>query len=137
MIHRWPTLSCPPPTGPQIRWRPGRSDYDDKEELIPPDGRLPDAARDHKHIRDIFYRMGFNDQVGKVARREASLLIRSLLQWAMPKFAGGSVCAVDENYRSEGNRGRFRISLKPETTAPSLQRPLCSASITPRPLGNA
>lgn len=24
--------------------------------------RLPDASRDHKHIRDVFYRMGFNDQ---------------------------------------------------------------------------
>lgn len=24
--------------------------------------RLPDGSRDKKHIRDVFYRMGFNDQ---------------------------------------------------------------------------
>ena len=24
--------------------------------------RLPDASRNNKHIRDVFYRMGFNDQ---------------------------------------------------------------------------
>lgn len=29
----------------------------------PPDGRLPDASKGAQHIRDIFYRMGFNDQV--------------------------------------------------------------------------
>ena len=28
----------------------------------PPDGRLPDGAKGAQHIRDIFYRMGFNDQ---------------------------------------------------------------------------
>ncbi len=28
----------------------------------PPDGRLPDASKGPQHIRDIFYRMGFNDQ---------------------------------------------------------------------------
>jgi catalase (peroxidase I) len=27
-----------------------------------PDGRLPDAAQGAQHVRDIFYRMGFNDQ---------------------------------------------------------------------------
>jgi len=49
--------------GPKVPWRPGRSDYDGTNEaLLPPDGRLPDASRDHKHIRDVFYRMGFNDQ---------------------------------------------------------------------------
>jgi cytochrome c peroxidase len=49
--------------GPEIKWQPGRTDYDDSDETkLPPDGRLPDAARDAKHLRDIFYRMGFNDQ---------------------------------------------------------------------------
>jgi cytochrome c peroxidase len=49
--------------GPEIKWRPGRTDYDDSDETkLPPDGRLPDASRDAKHIRDVFYRMGFNDQ---------------------------------------------------------------------------
>jgi cytochrome c peroxidase len=26
------------------------------------DGRLPDASQGHDHLRQIFYRMGFNDQ---------------------------------------------------------------------------
>ncbi|KAI1293001.1 heme peroxidase, partial [Mortierella claussenii] len=47
--------------GPIIRWRSGR--VDGIEDNCPPDGRLPDATRpDPKHSRDVFYRMGFNDQ---------------------------------------------------------------------------
>lgn len=47
--------------GPHVQWRPGRVDYvDDKN--VPPNGRLPDGAKGSPHIRDIFYRMGFNDQ---------------------------------------------------------------------------
>ena len=46
--------------GPAIPWRPGRQDKD--VAACTPDGRLPDGTKDHKHIRDIFYRMGFNDQ---------------------------------------------------------------------------
>ncbi|KAF9970921.1 heme peroxidase [Actinomortierella ambigua] len=47
--------------GPIINWRPGR--IDGVEDDSPPDGRLPDAARpDPQHSRDIFYKMGFNDQ---------------------------------------------------------------------------
>lgn len=46
--------------GPTIPWRPGRKDAD--ETSCTPDGRLPDASKDQKHLRDIFYRMGFNDQ---------------------------------------------------------------------------
>lgn len=47
-------------SGPSIKWRSGRID-----ELIgsmAPDGRLPDASQGSSHIRDVFYRMGFNDQ---------------------------------------------------------------------------
>jgi len=47
--------------GPQIKWNPGRSDVADGTTTTP-DGRLPDAARGHDHIRAIFYRMGLNDQ---------------------------------------------------------------------------
>jgi len=47
--------------GPVIPWRPGRVDKPDGTHC-PPDGRLPDAAQGAAHIRDIFYRMGFNDQ---------------------------------------------------------------------------
>ena len=32
------------------------------ESECPPQGRLPDAAQGPKHIRDVFYRMGFNDR---------------------------------------------------------------------------
>ncbi|CAF3400546.1 unnamed protein product [Rotaria sp. Silwood2] len=46
--------------GPIIRWRHGRVDYRDGKQS-PPDGRLPDAAQGVQHVRDIFYRMGFND----------------------------------------------------------------------------
>ncbi|KAI8903312.1 heme peroxidase [Gorgonomyces haynaldii] len=51
--------------GPKINWQPGRSDKDPKTvqaKDIPPNGRLPDAAQGHDHLRSIFYRMGFNDQ---------------------------------------------------------------------------
>ncbi|KAJ1912685.1 heme peroxidase [Tieghemiomyces parasiticus] len=46
--------------GPQIPWRPGRADA--SENKVIPDGRLPDASKKQDHVRDIFYRMGFNDQ---------------------------------------------------------------------------
>lgn len=46
--------------GPTIPWRPGRQDRDVSG--CSPDGRLPDASKDHKHIRDIFGRMGFDDR---------------------------------------------------------------------------
>ena len=59
-----------------VPWRPGRQDRD--VSFCTPDGRLPDASLDQKHLRNIFYRktvsclsnaftdihtgMGFNDQ---------------------------------------------------------------------------
>ncbi|KAH8676000.1 cytochrome c peroxidase [Xylariales sp. PMI_506] len=46
--------------GPIIPWRPGRADSE--AAACTPDGRLPDAAKGTDHLRDIFYRMGFNDQ---------------------------------------------------------------------------
>lgn len=54
--------------GPIIGWSSGRIDSD--ESTITPDGRLPNAdsgppladPTDAQHLRDIFYRMGFNDQ---------------------------------------------------------------------------
>eukprot|EP00965_Chrysotila_dentata_P064914 2151830-Pleurochrysis_carterae.AAC.2 len=47
--------------GPSIKYRYGRVDAAGPEEC-PPDGRLPDAHKGAPHLRDIFYRMGFNDQ---------------------------------------------------------------------------
>ncbi|KIM69539.1 peroxidase [Scleroderma citrinum Foug A] len=46
--------------GPKIPWRPGR--VDGLASDATPDGRLPDASQGSQHVRDIFYRMGFNDQ---------------------------------------------------------------------------
>ncbi|CAJ2501682.1 Uu.00g045350.m01.CDS01 [Anthostomella pinea] len=46
--------------GPQIPYRPGRSDRD--AAACTPDGRLPDGSKGSDHLRGIFYRMGFNDQ---------------------------------------------------------------------------
>ncbi|CED82030.1 cytochrome c peroxidase [Phaffia rhodozyma] len=46
--------------GPHVPWRPGR--IDGFESDVTPDGRLPDASLAHDHLRQIFYRMGFNDQ---------------------------------------------------------------------------
>merc|ERR1712216_443830 len=57
--------------GPDLPFRPGRTDApgpaDPKvDKRFSNDGRLPDGYRDDKpieeHVRDIFYRMGFNDQ---------------------------------------------------------------------------
>lgn len=46
--------------GPTVKWRPGR--FDKPKDKMPPDGRLPDGAQGASHVRDVFYRMGFNDQ---------------------------------------------------------------------------
>jgi cytochrome c peroxidase len=47
--------------GPKVKWSPGRVDATSGE-VCPPDGRLPDATQGANHLRDIFYKMGFNDQ---------------------------------------------------------------------------
>jgi len=47
--------------GPKIPWKAGRVDDTDNKKCTP-DGRLPDAAQSEGHLRDIFYRMGFNDR---------------------------------------------------------------------------
>jgi len=47
--------------GPSIEWRSGRSDAPNRN-VVPPEGRLPDAAQGAAHIRNVFYRMGLNDQ---------------------------------------------------------------------------
>jgi len=47
--------------GPRIAFTPGRSDKADGSSC-PPGGRLPDAAKNSSHIRDVFYRMGFTDR---------------------------------------------------------------------------
>mmetsp|Transcript_8553 Transcript_8553/g.24544 ORF Transcript_8553/g.24544 Transcript_8553/m.24544 type:complete len:369 (-) Transcript_8553:85-1191(-) len=47
--------------GPTIPWKPGRSDATGAESC-PPAENLPDASQGAAHLRDVFYRMGFNDQ---------------------------------------------------------------------------
>ncbi|KAI0888258.1 heme peroxidase [Annulohypoxylon maeteangense] len=49
--------------GPEIEWKGGRSDFEnERDERVPPRGRLPDGARGAGHLRDVFYRMGFGDR---------------------------------------------------------------------------
>ncbi|KAJ3266798.1 hypothetical protein HDU77_010179 [Chytriomyces hyalinus] len=49
--------------GPRSPWYPGRTDKEKpKAAEVPPNGRLPDASQGAPHIRDVFYRMGFNDR---------------------------------------------------------------------------
>ena len=43
--------------GPEIKWRPGRSDATD-DSACPPEGRLPNGDGDAKHIRWVFDKMG-------------------------------------------------------------------------------
>lgn len=47
--------------GPVVKWTPGRTDFA-AGEGVTPDGRLPDAGQGAIHLRDIFYRMGFDDR---------------------------------------------------------------------------
>ena len=47
--------------GPDIDVKMGRADHPNGS-YCTPDGRLPDAAQGAQHLRDIFYRQGFNDQ---------------------------------------------------------------------------
>lgn len=47
--------------GPPTPFKLGRSDAADGSACCPI-GRLPDAAQGAQHLRDVFYRMGFNDQ---------------------------------------------------------------------------
>jgi cytochrome c peroxidase len=47
--------------GPTVPWHPGRTDKDVNSPALP-DGRLPDASQGAAHIRDVFYRMGFDDK---------------------------------------------------------------------------
>lgn len=47
--------------GPKIPFSLGRVDAADGSSC-PPDGRLPDGDKFADHVRDIFYRQGFNDQ---------------------------------------------------------------------------
>ncbi|KAI2468642.1 heme peroxidase [Annulohypoxylon bovei var. microspora] len=49
--------------GPAIPWRGGRSDFEnEKDDRVPPRGRLPDGAQGADHLRHVFYRMGFRDR---------------------------------------------------------------------------
>ena len=47
--------------GPNIDVRCGRSDAADGSKC-PANGRLPDATQGAQHLRDVFYRMGFDDR---------------------------------------------------------------------------
>ncbi|TPX34090.1 hypothetical protein SmJEL517_g03163 [Synchytrium microbalum] len=53
--------------GPKVPWKSGRVDVKKetvavRPQVVPPNGRLPDATQGAQHLRDVFYRMGFNDR---------------------------------------------------------------------------
>jgi catalase (peroxidase I) len=47
--------------GPRIPFTTGRTDASDGSKC-PVNGRLPDASQGAQHLRDVFYRMGFDDR---------------------------------------------------------------------------
>jgi len=47
--------------GPKISFRPGRVDAKAVTDSVP-EGRLPDGDKGADHLREVFYRQGFNDQ---------------------------------------------------------------------------
>jgi cytochrome c peroxidase len=47
--------------GPTIQWRAGRVDSAAPDASVE-EGRLPDAQQKSRHLRDVFYRMGLDDQ---------------------------------------------------------------------------
>jgi catalase (peroxidase I) len=47
--------------GPKVEHHFGRTDHPDGKYTVE-NGRLPDAKQGAQHLRDVFYRMGFNDQ---------------------------------------------------------------------------
>jgi catalase (peroxidase I) len=47
--------------GPEVPHKIGRTDKPDGS-YCPPQGRLPDAAQGAQHLRDVFYRQGFDDR---------------------------------------------------------------------------
>lgn len=47
--------------GPIVPWNFGRTDDPDGKKC-PQNGRLPDATQGAQHLRDVFYRMGFDDE---------------------------------------------------------------------------
>jgi len=50
--------------GPECPWQPGRTDFEEEVHEYRDDvtGRLPDGALGADHVRDVFGRLGFNDQ---------------------------------------------------------------------------
>ena len=48
--------------GPPVDVKLGRVDKPDAAAGVPPNGRLPDASQGAEHLREVFYRMGFNDR---------------------------------------------------------------------------
>jgi hypothetical protein len=47
--------------GPKVPFEFGRDDYSDGTKC-PVNGKLPDATQGAQHLRDVFYRMGFDDR---------------------------------------------------------------------------
>jgi hypothetical protein len=48
--------------GPKVAHQFGRTDFKEGSYSVVENGRLPDATQGAEHLRQVFYRMGFNDQ---------------------------------------------------------------------------
>jgi len=48
--------------GPKVPFQFGRGDHKEGNYKVVENGRLPDANQGAEHLRQVFYRMGFNDQ---------------------------------------------------------------------------
>ena len=90
--------------GPKIGFRYGRSDAEKpaapkEDPRFSPDGRLPDGDKDAQHIRDIFYRMGFDDK-GIVALSGAHAVGRCTpIQWFLGPWTRAESTFSNEYYR--------------------------------------
>ncbi|KAL8279863.1 hypothetical protein RQP46_007713 [Phenoliferia psychrophenolica] len=73
--------------GPVIPWKAGRTDFPD-ESKCPPNGRLPDASQASDHLRDVFYRMGFNDQEIVALSGAHSLGMLTKFEWTPKEWTG-------------------------------------------------
>ncbi|KAA1112847.1 cytochrome c peroxidase [Puccinia graminis f. sp. tritici] len=95
--------------GPQVHWKPGRTDFMD-DSKCPPRGRLPDASLAHDHLRQVFYRMGFNDReivalsgahnLGPTRFSNQYFKLLKKLEWK-PKKWGGPLQFVNSDFGEE------------------------------------
>ena len=63
--------------GPRIPFAFGRVDDTEATAKVPPNGLLPDASQGATHLREIFGRMGFSDDIGAQPQGPPALIPRA------------------------------------------------------------